>query len=334
MDKLVNIPRSNTDLHYRYKMPILQIKIEGKGNGIRTVIVNMDKIMKALDRPMEYGARFIGSELGTKYKCDVVQKSALFAGKHDEETLAVCLDKFISLFVLCKKCHNPETVIQVKKTKIGGKCKACGHIFKLDENHKLSNFIIKNNIQVDKTVEVKIVKTIDDEKWSLDTSESAVTARKQKLIMRKEIENTVYPIKNLIHYVEQSPSTDDFIKELSSLQILQHWSETVLIKYIFAGLFMVDIKKNFYQKLSYLNHFVDCSKSMMIVLQCIEKYMEEHPNDNIVNILNGFYESEIIEEDEIFKWYDQKSKIISEELNNNIRIKAKPFIEWLETADY
>ncbi len=55
MDKLVNIPRSNIDVYYRYKMPIIQIKIEGKGNGIRTIIVNMDKIMKALDRPMEYG---------------------------------------------------------------------------------------------------------------------------------------------------------------------------------------------------------------------------------------------------------------------------------------
>ncbi len=258
----------------------------------------------------------------------------MFAGKHDEETLATCLDKFIILYVLCKKCHNPETVIHVKKNKIGAKCKACGHLFKMDENHKLSNFIIKNNIQVDKTAEVKIVKTIDDEKWSLDTSESAVTARKQKLITRKDIENTVYPIKNLIKYIEQCPSREDFIKELSSLQILQNWSETVLIKYIFAGLFMIDIKLDFYHKLTYLNYFVDCSKSMMIVLQCIEKYIEEHPNDNIINILNGFYESEMIEEDEIFKWYDQKSKIISEELSNKIRIRAKPFIEWLETADY
>lgn len=38
----VNIPRSINDEYYRYKMPILQTKIEGKGNGLRTVIVNMD----------------------------------------------------------------------------------------------------------------------------------------------------------------------------------------------------------------------------------------------------------------------------------------------------
>ena len=32
-------------------MPALQTKIEGKGNGIKTVIPNMDDIAKALSRP-------------------------------------------------------------------------------------------------------------------------------------------------------------------------------------------------------------------------------------------------------------------------------------------
>lgn len=334
MDKLVNIPRSNADVYYRYKMPLMQIKIEGKGNGIRTVVTNMEKIMKALDRPMEYGARFIGSELGTKYKCDTVQKSVMFAGKHSEETLASCLDKFIILFVLCQKCQNPETIINVKNNKIGAKCKACGSIFKIDENHKLSNFIIKSNVKIDKKVEVKEVKIVHDEKWSLDTSESAVAARKQQLIKKElDIENTVYPIQNLISYVNQIPTIDDFINELTALKILKSWSETVLIKYIFSGLFMQDITKDFYRKLTYIHHFVENSKEMMIILLCIEKYMEEHPNDNIVNILNGFYEKEILEEDEIFKWYDNKSKVISEELLL-LKIRAKPFIEWLETAEY
>lgn len=330
----VNIPRSNTDAYYRYKMPVIQIKIEGKGNGIRTVITNMEKIMKALDRPMEYGAKFIGFELGTKYKCDLAQKSCIFAGKHSEETLAVCLDKFIALFVLCVKCKNPETVIQVKHDKIMAKCKACGKTFKMDESHKLSNFIIKNKLtkSIEK-VEVKEIKVIDDEKWSLDTSESAVAARKQQLNFEKaEIETKVYPIKNLISYIKLKPTTDEFMKELLELKFQKSWSETVFIKYIFAGLFMDGIT-DFYNKAKYLQLFVESSKEMMVVLMCIEKYYEEH-GGNIVNILNGFYETEILEEDEIFKWYDGKSKIVSETLSSTIRINAKPFIDWLETAEY
>ena len=36
---------------YRYKMPSLLLKIEGKGNGIKTNIVNLSEVAKALRVP-------------------------------------------------------------------------------------------------------------------------------------------------------------------------------------------------------------------------------------------------------------------------------------------
>lgn len=47
----VNVNRNLSDQFYRYKMPKLIAKVEGKGNGIKTVIVNMVEIAKALNRP-------------------------------------------------------------------------------------------------------------------------------------------------------------------------------------------------------------------------------------------------------------------------------------------
>jgi len=38
---MVNIPSYIIDDNYRYFMPIIQIKIEGKGNGIRTNFPNI-----------------------------------------------------------------------------------------------------------------------------------------------------------------------------------------------------------------------------------------------------------------------------------------------------
>lgn len=46
-----NVNRNVTDAFYRYKMPRLLAKVEGKGNGIKTVIVNMTDIAKSLGRP-------------------------------------------------------------------------------------------------------------------------------------------------------------------------------------------------------------------------------------------------------------------------------------------
>lgn len=42
---------TNEDPTYRYKMPRVVAKIEGRGNGIKTVIVNMADIATAINRP-------------------------------------------------------------------------------------------------------------------------------------------------------------------------------------------------------------------------------------------------------------------------------------------
>jgi len=41
----------NSDPSFRYKMPRLVAKIEGRGNGIKTVVVNMSDIADAINRP-------------------------------------------------------------------------------------------------------------------------------------------------------------------------------------------------------------------------------------------------------------------------------------------
>ena len=47
----LNVNRNVVDPFYRYKMPRLAAKVEGKGNGVKTVIPNMVDIARSLDRP-------------------------------------------------------------------------------------------------------------------------------------------------------------------------------------------------------------------------------------------------------------------------------------------
>ena len=46
-------------------MPKLILKIEGKGNGIKTNIVNLNEAAKALRVPTDYPLKFMGHELGS-----------------------------------------------------------------------------------------------------------------------------------------------------------------------------------------------------------------------------------------------------------------------------
>lgn len=143
---LVNVNRKNMDQFYRYKMPKLLAKVEGKGNGIKTVIVNMVEIAKALQRPPAYPTKYFGCELGAQTQIDLKNERYIVNGSHDADKLQEILDGFIEKFVLCPDCENPETVLNVepRKEKIGQSCKACGYSGVLHMQHRLITFICKN----------------------------------------------------------------------------------------------------------------------------------------------------------------------------------------------
>jgi translation initiation factor 5 len=140
----VNIRRDVTDPFYRYKMERLQSKIEGKGNGIKTVIVNLSSVAQSLARPPSYVIKYFGFELGAQTNTNPNDDRWIINGAHDASKLQEYLDGFINKFVLCKKCKNPETDVNIKDGHIVLDCKACGQRSDVDLRLKLSSFILKN----------------------------------------------------------------------------------------------------------------------------------------------------------------------------------------------
>lgn len=80
---LLNINREVDDQFYRYKMPRLTAKVEGKGNGIKTLIPNMVEVAKALNRPPSYPTKFFGCELGAQVQMQVEAERYIVNGAHE-----------------------------------------------------------------------------------------------------------------------------------------------------------------------------------------------------------------------------------------------------------
>lgn len=146
LGKMLNIPSTVDDPNYRYKMPRLEIKIEGRGNGIKTNITNLYDVSKYLRVNVDYPLKFLGYELGTQttFKQGKNDATTIINGQFTEADLRKALDQFILKYILCKKCGYPELRMFVKSEKIYGQCNSCGEKNVLDNVHRTAAYIVKN----------------------------------------------------------------------------------------------------------------------------------------------------------------------------------------------
>lgn len=139
-------PEKKEDQYYRYKMPALQTKVEGSGNGIKTVLPNIHDICLIINRPEEVLMKYFQSELGAQRTVSTKDDKFLLMGAHPTERMQEKLYDFIRLFVLCKHCRNPETSIHLdggkKVASISMVCGACGKRSSFIE-HRTKNFMLQ-----------------------------------------------------------------------------------------------------------------------------------------------------------------------------------------------
>ena len=58
--------------------------MEGKGNGIKTVIVNMVDVARALSRPPTYVTKYFGCELGAQTQFDIKVRNNISEIGHEK----------------------------------------------------------------------------------------------------------------------------------------------------------------------------------------------------------------------------------------------------------
>lgn len=165
------------DPSYRYKMPRVLGKVEGRGNGIKTVLLNVTDVGASLNRDAPEITKFFGCELGSQTTYSADTDRAIVNGAHRDQDLQNHLSRYIENFVLCKNCRLPETHYKIKDGMISQKCLACGAKESVDMTHKLTSFILA---QHKKNKEATKGDKKDKKKDKSDKPEKAEKGEKEK----------------------------------------------------------------------------------------------------------------------------------------------------------
>ncbi|XP_013796246.1 eukaryotic translation initiation factor 5 isoform X2 [Apteryx mantelli] len=328
----VNVNRSVSDQFYRYKMPRLIAKVEGKGNGIKTVIVNMVDVAKALNRPPTYPTKFFGCELGAQTQFDVKNDRYIVNGSHEANKLQDMLDGFIKKFVLCPECENPETDLHVnpKKQTIGNSCKACGYRGMLDTNHKLCTFILKNPPESGDTgtgkkeKEKKNRKGKDKENGSVSSNETPPPPPPEEITPPQVVEEEDDD--------DWGEDTTEEAQRRRMDEISDHAKNLTLSE---------DLERTVEERVNILFDFVKfchnnkkAQRYLLHGFECVVAMHQSQLISKIPHILKEMYDADLLEEEVILSWAEKASKkYVSKELAKEIRVKAEPFIKWLKEAE-
>ena len=139
----LNLNLKQDDPFYRYKMPAVMLKHEGKNTRIRTVFVNITDIAKSLYRSPKYVLKFLSTTLGVQMLIDCDSRYIL-KGHHKKEDIQDLISKFLNKYVLCTGCSNPETYLRLASKKVRLVCIACGHSSILDDEHKFTKYLMSH----------------------------------------------------------------------------------------------------------------------------------------------------------------------------------------------
>ncbi len=131
------------DPHYRYTMPVLSLHHEGRGNGQKTVILNLSDICDCLDIPLDLLIRYFSVELSAQCRKESDTSRVVINGSYTYDQLLHTLNTFIDVFILCPNCGLPETSLGIKKDQVRHKCRSCGNKTPITSDHKLVKYILK-----------------------------------------------------------------------------------------------------------------------------------------------------------------------------------------------
>jgi translation initiation factor 2 beta subunit (eIF-2beta)/eIF-5 len=148
--KHINMDGSS-DPHYRYKMPAIAVKHEGRGKMKKSVLTNVREVSASIGRPIDYLVTYLGQKLGSSAKVERDSGLSYVTGHHNIEEVQKHILNFVQDAVMCPMCQNPETSCHIQGSKkhklLFLICKGCGERSDLDPSERFVKHMISHHAQ-------------------------------------------------------------------------------------------------------------------------------------------------------------------------------------------
>lgn len=315
--KMININFSD-DPFYRYKMPAIELRSQGRGNGIQFVIENMRDLAAALARSPEELTKYFQISQGSFGRYNPATGMATFTGKADISIANATLREYIFAFLLCPSCSNPETTTRPTDGGLSLECAACGKTSPIKTVGRFFNYLQKR----------------------LDQKTAAVA---RKLTVLKQPEHYYSKIRRVVmanltdeeRAAELTKALDDAVNEGAIM-------DEERTPFLVAGLF--DSEKPSADYLAIIRPVLkaliteDQQPHLLYSLECVAKKYEDlvmkEGSMLLTGLLQYLYHSNIIAAGAVRIWStDIAEPFVPEDFHQRVLKQCSVFLEWVNNDE-
>lgn len=183
----------------------------------------------------------------------------------------------------------------------------------------------------------------DDDDWAEDMSPAAIAARQQALSggAIKKItagdDEEEDPLEDFAAFINDNPEASalDLLQEVARLDVREDMAIVVYMQVFFDKTFSSKLISTHADTLKAFMKNEKCQKGL---LGGFERLVGEiFPAELMAKVpvlLKAFYDEDIVDEEVILAWGEKPSKkYVEKSVSKEVRAKAKPFLDWLKTAD-
>ncbi len=336
---MLNVNGSD-DPAYRYKMPALVTKPEGRGNGVKTIIINMRDVAKSLMIHPTYTSKYLGATFGALSGYDEGTGQTQVNGRISQSDMQEALQKFINRFILCPGCKQPELTMTAGDAKgelhpVHYECRACGCNGELKDSKNEK----KTNSQI-----IKVIR-----KNPMFDTHARDAMRGAEAGAEDEEVSTIDPVTRVREVLDQGQSV--IIDELRAMRRMSAVMKRDRLPLCVSAVFTADLLEPKYTRLDEDGDEVECSllelnapllealtdskEMQFVLLRSFELFMYKHKErmltdpQAVCGVLSTLHEEGIIDEDTFLEWADEHSQMTTRVVHDAIIANAGPFLDFL-----